>query len=118
MNIKICVFKILAVFVFGMFSKKAPRFAGVLGIITSPIVYGLLQYFCGDIAFLNRIAITFACSLGVMFLLTFLKPLKQDIVLPVNENMDLSSSTGAKMAGAAVLITAGAFYIIFSGLWF
>lgn len=109
---------ILAVFVFGMFSKKAPRFAGVLGIITSPIVYGLLQYFCGDIAFLNRIAITFACSLGVMFLLTFLKPLKQDIVLPVNENMDLSSSTGAKMAGAAVLITAGAFYIIFSGLWF
>lgn len=101
---------ILAVFVFGMFSKRAPRFAGALGIITGPIVYGLLQYFCGDIAFMNRIAITFACSLAVMFLLTFLKPLKRDIVLPVNGNMDLRSSRGAKIAGTAVITLMAVFY--------
>ncbi len=109
---------ILAVFIFGMFSKKAPRFAGALGILTSPIVYGILQAYFGDIAFLNRMAITFGCSLFVMLTLTLVKPLKQDIVMPVNENMDLSSSIGAKVAGASVLIICFALYFIFSGLWF
>ena len=108
---------ILAVFIFGMFSKKAPRFAGAIGIITSPIVYGFLQFFYGDIAFLNRMAITFACSLGVMALLTLVKPLKQDILMPVNENMDLSSSRGAKIAGVTVLALSFALYFIFSGLF-
>ena len=100
-----------------MFSKKAPRFAGAIGIITSPVVYGFLQFFYGDIAFLNRMAITFACSLGVMALLTLVKPLKQDIVMPVNENMDLSSSRGAKIAGVTVLALSFALYFIFSGLF-
>lgn len=109
---------ILAVFVFGMFSKKAPRFAGAIGIITSPIVYGILQFNFGDIAFLNRMAITFACSLAVMLVLTLVKPLKQDIVLPENKNMDLSSSTGARIGGISVLVVAFALYFIFSGLWF
>ena len=109
---------ILAVFLFGMFSKKAPRFAGALGILTSPIVYGILQQCFGEIAFLNRMAITFACSLGVMLLLTLVKPLKQDVVMPVNENMDLTSSRGAKIAGISVLVVVFALYFTFSGLWF
>ena len=109
---------ILAVFIFGMFSKKAPRFAGALGILTSPIVYGILQAFFGDIAFLNRMAITFACSLAVMLLLTLVKPLKQDVVLPVNEKMDLRSSRSAEIAGVGVLIVVFALYFTFSGLWF
>lgn len=109
---------ILAVFIFGMFSRKAPRFAGALGILTSPIVYGFLQAFFGDIAFLNRMAITFACALGVMLVLTLVKPLKQDVVMPENKNMDLSSSFGAKLAGASVLIVCFALYFTFSGLWF
>ena len=63
---------ILAVFIFGMFSKKAPRFAGALGILTSPIVYGFLQWKFGDIAFLNRMAITFGCASLVMLILSSL----------------------------------------------
>jgi len=109
---------ILAVFIFGMFSKKAPRFAGALGILTSPIVYGFLQWKFGDIAFLNRMAITFGCALLVMLMLTLVKPLKQDVVLPENKNMDLSSSFGTQIAGGAVLIICLILYFIFSGLWF
>lgn len=104
---------ILAVFIFGMFSKRAPRFSGALGILTSPIVYGLLQWQFGDIAFLNRMAITFACSLAVMAVLTLVKPLKQDIEMPVNTAIDLTSSTGAKIGGAAVLVIS-AFYTSYS----
>ena len=109
---------ILAVFVFGMFSKKAPRFAGSLGILTSPIVYGLLKLFYGDIAFLNRMAITFACSLAVMFILTLVKPLKQEVEMPNNTSIDLSSSKGAKLAGIAVLALCVILYVVFSGLFF
>ena len=109
---------ILAVFIFGMFSKRAPRFSGAIGILTSPIVYGFLQWQFGDIAFLNRMAITFACSLGIMAALTLVKPLKQDIEMPVNTTMDLSSSKGAKIGGAAVLAISALLYFIFSGLWF
>lgn len=109
---------ILAVFIFGMFSKKAPRFAGAIGILVSPIVYGLLQWQFSDIAFLNRMAITFACSLSMMAILTIVKPLKQDLVLPVNTDMDLSSSKGAQIGGIAVLAASIALYVIFSGLFF
>ena len=109
---------ILAVFVFGMFSKKAPRFSGALGILTSPIVYGFLKLFYGDIAFLNRMAITFACSLAVMFILTLVKPLKQEVEMPENTSIDLSSSFGAKASGIAVLVVSVLLYIIFSGLFF
>ena len=108
---------ILAVFLFGLFSKKAPRFAGALGILTSPIVYGLLLMFAGDIAFLNRMAITFGASLLVMFILTFVKPLRQEVQMPVNEKMDMSSSFSAKAAGVAVLVISGTLYFIFSGLF-
>lgn len=108
---------ILAVFIFGMFSHKAPRFAGAIGIVTSPIVYGLLKWQCGDIAFLNRMAITFACSLGIMLLLTLVKPLKQPVELPENKNMDLSSSLGAKLAGAGVLFVTVVLYVVFSGIF-
>ena len=109
---------ILAVFIFGMFSKKAPRFAGALGILTSPIVYGILQWQFGDIAFLNRMAITFGCAMLVMLALTLVKPLKQDIVLPENKNMDLRSSRSAMFGGIAVLAICFVLYFTFSGLWF
>ena len=108
---------ILAVFIFGMFSRRAPRFAGAIGILSSPIVYGFLKIFYGDIAFLNRMAITFAVSLGIMALLTLVKPLKQDIVMPENTTMDLSSSRGAKISGIAILVACAALYVAFSGLF-
>ncbi len=109
---------ILAVFVFGMFSRRAPRFSGALGILTSPVVYGFLKLFYGDIAFLNRMAITFACSIGVMAVLTLVKPLKQDISMPENTSIDLSSSRSAKYAGIAILAACAVLYITFSGLFF
>ena len=109
---------VLAIFIFGMFSKRAPRFSGVLGILTSSIAYGILYFAFGNIAYLNRMAIAFFCALAVMFLLTIFKPLKSDIVMPVNENMSLESSSGAKIAGISILAITAVLYITFSGLFF
>ncbi len=109
---------ILAVFLFGLFSSRTPRFAGVAGIVASPVVYGILQFGFGGIAFLNRMAITFGCSLLVMFALTVLKPLDREVAMPVNPNMDLASRPSVRMAGIAVLGATAALYAAFSGIWF
>ena len=108
---------ILAVFIIGMFCGRTPRFAGALGILASPVIYGILQFFFNDIAFLNRIAITFGCCLGLMILLTLLKPNKREIEMPVNDKIDLSSPKSVKFAGAGVLAVSVALYVIFSGLF-
>ncbi|MFB0524195.1 MAG: SLC5 family protein, partial [Phycisphaerae bacterium] len=66
---------ILAVFVFGMIFKKAPPLAGVTGLLITVPVYGLLHWQFGEIAFLNRMAITFGVVLLVMLIITLKKPL-------------------------------------------
>ncbi len=108
---------ILAVFIFGMFSRRAPRFSGAVGMLMGPVIYFILQHWFGDIAFLNRIAITFALTLVLMLVMTLVKPLKQDVSMPVNENMNLESSAGAKIAGVSVLAVSIALYVAFSGLF-
>lgn len=61
---------ILGVFVFGMIFKRAPAIAGVTGLILTVPVYGFLHWQFGEIAFLNRMAITFFVVLLVMLLMT------------------------------------------------
>lgn len=61
---------ILSVFVFGMIFKRAPAIAGVTGLILTVPVYGFLQWQFGEIAFLNRMAVTFAVIIIVMLLMT------------------------------------------------
>jgi SSS family solute:Na+ symporter len=74
---------ILAVFVFGMIFKRAPAAAGVTGLLLTVPVYGFLQWQFGEIAFLNRMAITFVVILVTMFVITKLKPLPEPRVMPV-----------------------------------
>ncbi len=105
---------ILAVFMYGLFSKKAPRFAGAVGIIASPIIYGALNFAIGDVAFLNRMAMTFVAILVIMFLMTLVKPLKQEVSLPVNEKVNIEHSPVVYIMGAIVLIVTCSFYVYFS----
>jgi len=104
---------ILAVFIFGFFSPKTPRFFGVVGISTSVIVYGALLLFASDIAFLNRMAITLGIVFALGIFVTVVKPLREPVVMPVNEDMDLTGSPIAKKAGIGVVILTVMLYIIF-----
>ena len=105
---------ILAVFVFGLFSKKAPRFAGAIGIIASPVIYGILKMSFGDIPFLNRMAITFIAVLIIMLALTLVKPLKQEIVMPENKKMNVENSPSVYIMGIAIIAITCSLYVIFS----
>jgi SSS family solute:Na+ symporter len=104
---------ILAVFVFGMIFKRAPAVAGVTGLILTVPIYGFLHWQFGEIAFLNRMAITFVVILIVMGIITKLKPLAEPKVMPVREEFDMRPAPSVVWLGAIVIAITIALYIKF-----
>jgi SSS family solute:Na+ symporter len=106
---------VLAVFLFGLFVSRAPRICGLLGLLISPPVYAFLKWGLpplgfAEIAFLDRMAITFGADLAVLALLTLIAPLKQPVALPEQSKIDLAHSTGAKFWGVIVVLATLALY--------
>jgi SSS family solute:Na+ symporter len=104
---------ILAVFVFGMIFKRAPAAAGVTGLLLTVPVYGFLQWQFGEIAFLNRMAITFVVILVTMFVITKLKPLPEPKVMPVRKEFDMRPAPSVVWLGVLVIVITLALYVIF-----
>ena len=116
---------ILAVFIFGFFSPRTPRYFGAVGIGLNVLAYGAFKWFLGDIivengwwyadqiAFLDRMAICFFIVMLAGIILTLVKPMKTPVVLPVNENIELETSPGAKIVGIGVVVATIALYGIF-----
>ena len=104
---------ILAVFVFGMIFKKAPPAAGVTGLLLSVPVYGFLQWKFGEIAFLNRMAITFVIDLIVMGVITMVAPLAEPKVMPVREEFDMRPTRSVVWLGGLVIAITLVLYAIF-----
>ena len=105
---------ILAVFVFGLLVHKAPRFSGVIGLLTSIVAYGVLKFTVPGVQFLNRMAICFALCLAIMAVITVLRPLKEPIEFKINTSIELHTSKGAKVAGIVVVIATLLLYLTFS----
>jgi SSS family solute:Na+ symporter len=104
---------ILAVFVFGLLVHKAPAVCGVVGLVVNPIIYGVLKVLAPNLAFLDRMAVCFFAILGLMALITWLRPMAQPVELPVQTRIELESSRGAKIAGVAVVVVTLILYGIF-----
>jgi SSS family solute:Na+ symporter len=95
---------ILAAFVFGMVFKKCPAVAGVSALIASPVIYGFLFFAADDMAFLNRMAVTFAAILILMAILTAWKPLTEARVMPVREGFEeVAIATPVKFIGLGII---------------
>lgn len=116
---------ILAVFIFGFFSPRTPRYFGAVGIGLNVVAYGGFKWLIGpwlvskgwwyaeQIAFLDRMAICFFIVLLAGVVLTLLKPMKQPVVMPVNDAIELESSSGAKAVGILIVIATLALYACF-----
>ena len=104
---------ILAAFVFGLFVKKAPRVAGVVALLLNVPVYGGLLLFARNIAFLNRIGITFVAVMAVLAVLTAMRPLTEPVTLPVQKDFDLTPAPALKWLGPLVIVLTLALYVIF-----
>lgn len=115
---------ILAAFAFGFIFKRAPKAAGVSALALNPIIYGILLVFCGtlpvfekvqivQIAFLNRMAITFIIIVIVMTVITLIKPLDKPVTMPERKEFDMQSTPAVKRLGAIVIGAVVLLYIIF-----
>ncbi len=107
---------ILAAFAFGLIVRRAPRIAGAASLITNVIVYGIFMKYVPSVQFVNRMAVSFALCLGVMAIITLLRPLPQPIEFKTQSNLNLASSRGALLAGLVVVILTVVLYVIFSPL--
>lgn len=111
---------ILAVFVFGFISRKAPPITGVVGLVLCPILYGLIKivkpellFMNHELAFLDRMAVVFAILMIVMWVITMAKPRKEPFTITKKTDMDLTSSKGAMVFGIGIVVVTVALYIIF-----
>lgn len=116
---------ILAVFIFGFFSPRTPRYFGAVGIGLNVVSYAGFKWLIGpwlvskgwwyaeQIAFLDRMAICFFIVLLAGVTLTLLKPMKEPVAMPVNDAIELESSAGAKAVGILIVIATLALYVCF-----
>jgi len=104
---------ILAAFVFGFIVRKAPPSAGVTALVACVPVYGFLQWQFNEIAFLNRMAITFGVIILLMTIITLASPLKEPVKLPSREGFDMSPTPRLIGLGILVIIVTLALYVIF-----
>ncbi len=104
---------VLTIFLFGLFVKWTPRYCGVLGLILSPIIYGILFFGWGDMAFLNRMGITVGAIAAILLLITLIRPMRERIVLPEQTKIELNWSKGSVYFGLFVTLLTVVLYIIF-----
>jgi len=104
---------ILAAFVFGLIFKRTPPAAGVAALLLNVPIYGFLLKYFGDIAFLNRMAITFVLLIAIMAVLTIIKPLSQPRVMPEREHFDMKPAPSVIWLGITVIVITLSLYIIF-----
>ena len=116
---------ILAVFIFGFFSPRTPRWFGVVGILANVIAYASFKWllgpiivengwwYSGEIAFLDRMAICFFIVLLIGIVVTLAAPLTKPVELPVNDQIELTSSRSAKVVGILVILLTVALYAAF-----
>ncbi len=126
---------VLAVFLFGLLVHRTPRSAGTVGLLLSPVLYGIFKFapripgfnrlpglvttdatsFPGvaDWSFLDRMSLTFVIVMAVLTVMRLAMPLDRPVVLPVNEKMNLESSPIAKFFGGVVVALTIVLYIIF-----
>jgi SSS family solute:Na+ symporter len=104
---------ILAVFVFGFVVKRAPKETGVVGLLLTVPIYGLLQWQFPQVAFLNRMAVTFVVILIVLAVMAVLKPLKEPRLLPVREGFDMRPSRSVVVLAVFVILATLSLYVIF-----
>ncbi|MBI2432963.1 MAG: solute:sodium symporter family transporter, partial [Candidatus Hydrogenedentes bacterium] len=105
---------ILAAFVFGFIVKRAPETAGATALLVSAPVYGLLQWQFGDVAYLNRMGITFAIVVAIMTLMTLIAPHPHPKPMPQRADIDTRLSPVVVFSGACVI---GAVLIFYGVFW-
>ena len=103
---------IVVVFLFGLFSPRTPSLAAIGALIMGIPIYGLLLWFLPEVAFLHHMAITFILLAVYMGLITKLRPLQEEVTLPVSD-IRLERLRGEKLVGGLIVVATAVLYLIF-----
>lgn len=87
--------------------------AAKIALVGNVLLYGLLLWMLPDVAFLNHMAITFLTLIGMMGLVTWLRPLPQAVNMPVRAEIELESAPAMKLAAGVLLAITVLLYVIF-----
>jgi SSS family solute:Na+ symporter len=126
---------VLAVFIFGLLVHRAPRKSGMVGLLLSPVLYGIFKFApkipglnrvpglvttdpngipgVADWSFLDRMSLTFVIVMLVLAFMRWMWPMDQPVQLPVNEKMNLESSPVAKFFAVVVVAMTICLYVAF-----
>ncbi|MDO5579729.1 MAG: sodium/solute symporter [Planctomycetia bacterium] len=104
---------IFAAFVFGFCVRKAPAICGSTALVLCPIIYGLLHAFVPQLDFLNRMLVTFAVIIAIMFLQRLIWPRETAYEQKTDTTLNLTESPLAKIIGVLVIIATIILYLIY-----
>jgi SSS family solute:Na+ symporter len=106
---------VVAAFVFGLWSPRTPRFAGVVALVLGPVFYFILQRTAEihHLHFLLQVLIDFVLLSIILGAATLVHPLSEPAAMPVRNEMETRTSWIVYLAGIFVLAGVAWFYILF-----
>jgi SSS family solute:Na+ symporter len=103
---------ILAVFIYGLVNRTSGKWAGVIGLVANPVIYGILTTQFPDMHFLYAMSYSLIAVLAILAVYGMATK-GEKVVFATNTTMDLSPSKGALTWGIVVCVMTVALYVIF-----
>ena len=106
---------ILAVFIYGLINRRSGPWAGVIGLVANPIVYGVLEWLRPPHQghYLYSMSYSLLIVLGILTVYGLIHKAEDKVVFESNTRLDMTTSKPALIWGAAVCVLTVALYIIF-----
>lgn len=104
---------VLAVFLVGLWVRRAPPVTGVVGLILGPVSFWLLKQAAPGVSFVNRASISFGVVIAAMLLITACRPMARPAELAASARIELAPSRAARVCGVAVVLATLALYAVF-----
>ena len=107
---------ILAVFIYGLVNRSGGEWAGVIGLIANPILYGFMSTKFPDMHFLWWMSYSLIGVLVILFIYGFIHKRAEKVVFATNTTMDLTTSRPALMWGLVVCAATVLLYVVLLAL--
>lgn len=106
---------VVAAFVFGLWSPRTPRTAGVVALVLGPFFYFILQKTTElhQLHFLLQVLVDFLLLSIIIGIMTVVKPLTAPVDMPVRNEIETETSRVVYVAGILVIAAVVLFYILF-----
>ncbi len=103
---------ILAVFIYGLLNRTSGKWAGVIGLLANPIIYGILTTVYPDMHFLYSMSFSLIAVLVIMAVYGLIWK-EEKVVFATNTTMDLTTSNSALIWGLGICAATVALYAVF-----